>query len=167
VLYLPYLFRKQLASFLRCIMSPVAWLALPYFALYYVTCGLTGSAIFCAVLCQLWLDWLCHIFPHYLIKGTILVKTLLNMKCNFFYFLYDLSETFLLLRTIKQDINVHTSSLKHPLFLSDFNRTWIFSTQLRKILKYQISRKSVQWEPRNFLLTDRQIRLWRRNSRFS
>ena len=40
-------------------------------------------------------------------------------------------------------VGVH---VKYPLFLSDFNETWIFSTDLLKIFKYQISRKSVQRE---------------------
>jgi len=47
--------------------------------------------------------------------------------------------------------------VKYPLFLSDFNGTWIFSTDVRKTLRYQISWISVQWEPSCSMQTDGQI----------
>jgi hypothetical protein len=39
--------------------------------------------------------------------------------------------------------NVYWSSHKIPLFLSDFNKIWIVLTVIRKILKYQITWKSI------------------------
>jgi hypothetical protein len=73
----------------------------------------------CGVLhCHLWPVWLYHIFPHYLINGTIFGKKLLNIKCVFSFSLSLLSETFLIPRRIQRDIiHVHKSSGKVPVTL--------------------------------------------------
>jgi len=47
--------------------------------------------------------------------------------------------------------------VKYPLFFSDFNETSIFSQDFRKILKYEISRKSNQWKPNCSMRTDRSM----------
>jgi hypothetical protein len=44
----------------------------------------------------------------------------------------------------KMYIGIHVN---YPLLLSDFNETWVFSSDFRKTLKYQTSRKSVQCGP--------------------
>jgi len=36
---------------------------------------------------------------------------------------------------------------KYPTFMLDFNKTWIFSTDFRKILRCQISWETVKLEP--------------------
>jgi hypothetical protein len=58
-----------------------------------------------------------------------------------FDFLYYISEAFLILRKTEWDMIKMFIDLneKYSLFLSDINETWIFSTDFRKILKYQIS----------------------------
>ena len=110
-------------------------------------------------------------FPHYLTKGHDFQNTILSTKCVFLFCLQLLSETFLILRRIKQHMikNVYRFSCKVPLlFLSDFNKTWIFSTNFRKILKYQISWNSFQREPNSSMRTDiRTDRHDETNKRFS
>jgi hypothetical protein len=107
--------------------------------------------------CRLWPHPLYSIFPHYLRNGTIFVKTLLKAKCVFWFSLRRLYEAFLILRITERDMikNVIVLHVTNPLFLPDFNETWIFSTDFLKIIKYKISWKSVQWEPSCFIRTDR------------
>jgi hypothetical protein len=111
---------------------------------HIVICGLPRSTIF---------------FPHYLLNSTIFEKkkkVTENKMC--FDFLYnaclkhfslcaELSEIW-----SKMHIGLHVMYL---LFLPNFNRTWIFLTDFRKILKYKISWKSIQWEPSCSMRTDR------------
>jgi hypothetical protein len=79
-------------------------------------------------------------------------KKFLDTKYVFWLSLQFLSETFLILRRIQRDIKMYKGlHVKDPLFLSDVNETWIFSTDFRKILKYQTSWKFVQ-----SMRTDRQ-----------
>jgi len=108
------------------ILSPVASLVLPYFSA----------------------------FAHK--HDTIFGKMLLNIGCVFWLSLQHLSETFLILRKIGRDMIKRYISLhvKCPLFTSYFKETWLFSTDFRKILKYQISFKSVQWKPSCPMRTD-------------
>jgi hypothetical protein len=106
--------------------------------------------------CRLWPASLYSIFPHYVVKGTIFEKVT-KYKMHVFFSLQLLSETFLILRINERDmikiyIGLH---IKYPLFFSDFNGTWIFSTEFRKILKYKISWKYVQWERSCSMLTER------------
>jgi hypothetical protein len=86
--------------------------------------------------CYLWPARLYKIFPHYLINDTIFGKTLLNLKCVFWFSVQLLSETFLILRRTLRDIiksvNGYGRHLNCKLFLSDLKGTWIFSTDLSK-----------------------------------
>ena len=83
-------------------------------------------------------------------------KKLLNTKCTFWFSLQLLSETFLIIRRTERDIiNVNMPVfITLTLFLSDLNETWPFATDFRKILKYKISSKSVQWEPSRLMRAD-------------
>jgi hypothetical protein len=75
-------------------------------------------------------------------------KKLLHIKCVFCFppiiFVWNI-----ILRRHDRDVikNFCWSSWKYPLFLSEFKETWIFSTDFRKVLRYQISSKFFHWEP--------------------
>jgi hypothetical protein len=52
--------------------------------------------------------------------------------------------------------HIHSTPASCPIFLSGFKPSSILSTDFRKILKYQISLKSVQWRACCCMLSDRQ-----------
>jgi hypothetical protein len=98
-------------------------------------------------------------------------KKKLWIKNMYFVFLYKFYlKKILILRRIKRYIiiNVHSYSCKVPNIFSDFKENWIFSTDFRKVFKYQISRKSVSWESSCFMCSaGRTDRHDEANSRFS
>ena len=107
--------------------------------------------------CHLWPVRLYNIFPHYLINGTIFGKKLLNTNCVFWYSVQLLSDTFLILRRIQQDMIEMCVGLRVlcRLLLSALNGTWSSSTNFRNVLKFHETPSSgsrvVPWER-----TDRQ-----------
>jgi hypothetical protein len=89
----------------------------------------------CAVLYYLpYFSLLFHKCPDF--RGKFLIK----IKFVFWISLQHFSETFVILRRILRDtvMNVHRSSRKVPIILSECNVTSIFLTDFRKTLKYQI-----------------------------
>ena len=90
--------------------------------------------------CRLWPAPLHKIFPHYLINGRIFGKSCWTQNGCFDFSLQLLFQTFLTVRRTERDMikkmhfGVH---VKYRLLFSDFNETWIFSTDCRK--KPQIS----------------------------
>jgi hypothetical protein len=98
----------------------------------------------------------CHVWPMWLQYFSTLShkwrgfwkQMLLNIKCVFWFSLQVLSETFLIGKTEwVMIINVYWSSRKVPVIPVRFlMKHGISLTDFQKILKYQISLKSVQWE---------------------
>jgi len=105
--------------------------------------------------CRLWHVRLYGIFTHNLINGTTPPPKVIGHKCELWFSLQLLCKPFLFLSAINQYIGIHG---QYSLSLSDFNETWIFSTNCWKILKYRIVWKSVQWEAscsmRTYVRTD-------------
>jgi hypothetical protein len=133
-----------------------------YIILWVCVCSLGYPACNAhASYCHLWPLQLYYIFPRYLTNGTMFEKKFLNTKYLFWFYLQLLSVTFLIIRRSERHMTKIYIGLnvKYPLFWLDFNETWIFSTDFRKILKYQMLYKSVQWEPRYSKRTDRQIEM--------
>jgi hypothetical protein len=109
---------------------------------------------------NLWPAPLYDIFPRYLINGTIFEKkNVSNHRICVLIF----STTFVWntshskkerARYVKQMfIGLYVN---YPVFLYDFNETRNVSTEFRKIFKYQISLKSLSWEPSCSIRTDGQ-----------
>ena len=128
-----------------CILALVIWHANRIFsALYYIFIyNLSGCIIV--------------MLAHCLINNRIFCQNIFNKKYEFRFSLQCLSETLLILRRTQRILSsvyvgCHAS---YSLFLSVFNETWILSTDFRKILKYKISWKYVQWELSCSMRTDR------------
>jgi len=124
-----------------------------YTCFNYSTCKLY---LLCSVLyCHLWYVWLYHIFPHFLIKVMIFWEKIfwtLNV-C------FALSKTFVLhtCNSNKNSATYHKCtyvSHKVPVILVSFQSELIFSTDFKKIIRYQISWKFVQWETSSSMQTN-------------
>jgi hypothetical protein len=98
-------------------------------------CGLPDSTVFS---------------PHYLINGTIKKKKVMEHKMCASIF-----NTIFVWNNSRYEKNWERYGPKcifglhpeYPLFLSGWNETWNFSTDVWNKLKYQISWKCVLWEP--------------------
>jgi hypothetical protein len=80
-------------------------------------------------------------------KWHTFMKKLLNIECLIFSTTCVCNTAYLIPIKVQQDITTTVLHVKLPLFLSDFNHTWILSMDIQKILKYKISRQSVRWKP--------------------
>jgi len=127
-------------AILRCVLQTIVareYQNVLHIVNVYLQPWVSSMLCACAILfCHLW-PARSTIFFH-IIKGKIFGEK--SIEHNFFIFSTILSETFLIIRRTEQDMikNVIGLHIKYSLFLFDFNKTWNFSTDFRKILKYNI-----------------------------
>ena len=114
----------------------------------------------CSVHAQyyLWPALLYEIFPHYFGNGTIFEKRYWTWNVCFWVSLQLCLKRLTFWEELgeilsKTDIGRH---VKYPLFSPDFNETSIFSRDLLKRLKCELSRQLVQWESSCSMRTDGQ-----------
>ena len=99
--------------------------------------------------CRLWPIWLYNVFPHFLLKVVIFKKK------KRIYKRYNVCFDFL--TTLTWNISLSKNSGRYDqkcllvfmLVTRFLCQVWMrvaFSRQIRKVLKYQISRKSIPWE---------------------
>jgi hypothetical protein len=112
----------------------------------------------CALLSSVAWLFLYNIFPHYLKRHDFRKKrkeVTEHKMCVLFLYIFFLKHF-----SYWEEISEMWSKMyigpqvKCPLFLSDFNETWIFTKYFPKILEYQIWWKSVQWETSCSIRTD-------------
>ena len=97
-----------------------------------------------------------NIFPHYLINGTKFVWESFKVKFLFWFSKQLLPETFLILRRTERDMIINVSVFTWSIHYACQTLTKPkFSQQIfQPILIYQISWKSIQWEPGGSMWTD-------------
>jgi hypothetical protein len=105
---------------------------------------------------HVWPLWLHHIFWHYLINGTILERKLLDIICVLICsatFIWNVSHSKKNSARYSHKCEDFWYKLTVILVILYWNLS--FFDRLLKKLKYQISSKSVQWEPSCSMRTDR------------
>jgi len=99
-------------------------------------------------------------FSHYVINSTTFGKGYPRIKCVLIFSTVSVRNISLSKKNSARCYHKYTHiglHVNHPLFLSQFTETWLFSTGFRRTLKYKISFKSVQLEPSCSMRADRRI----------